>query len=228
MENTPNPKCTRCKCYWKPDDTDIKTSGLVCKTCKKCRDNDIKYKNNNKCPHGREKSKCIDCGGACVCPHNRMKYRCRDCRGVCICPHDRIRIQCRDCEPILYLIQLQRSQMQRCFNNSNLDKTNPSISYLSCDIKYFKEYFQKKMDLFNKFSEIEMTWDNIHIDHIKPVSAFNLDVPEEMLDCCHYTNLQPLLAETNLNKSCKWNDKAEEFWCNNIKGKEYLDIFIPD
>jgi hypothetical protein len=65
--------------------------------------------------------------------------------------------------------------MQRCFNNSNLDKTNPSISYLSCDIKYFKEYFQKKMDLFNKFSEIEMTWDNIHIDHIKPVSAFNLE-----------------------------------------------------
>ena len=34
---TPNPKCPRCKCYWKPDDTDIKTSGLVAKTCKKCR-----------------------------------------------------------------------------------------------------------------------------------------------------------------------------------------------
>ena len=74
---------------------------------------------------------------------------------------------------------------------------------------------------------IEITWDNIHIDHIKPVSAFNLDVPEEMLDCCHYTNLQPLLAETNLNKSCKWNDKAEEFWCNNIKGKEYIELYFP-
>ena len=35
--NTPNPKCPRCKCYWKPDETDIKTSGLVAKTCKKCR-----------------------------------------------------------------------------------------------------------------------------------------------------------------------------------------------
>jgi DNA-directed RNA polymerase subunit M/transcription elongation factor TFIIS len=35
--NTPNPKCPRCKCYWKPDETDIKTSGLLAKTCKKCR-----------------------------------------------------------------------------------------------------------------------------------------------------------------------------------------------
>jgi len=45
MENTPNPKCTRCKCYWKLDETDIKSSGLVCKTCKKCRENG---KKNNK------------------------------------------------------------------------------------------------------------------------------------------------------------------------------------
>ena len=39
--STPNPKCTRCKCYWKPDENDIKTSGVVCKTCRKCRN---KYK----------------------------------------------------------------------------------------------------------------------------------------------------------------------------------------
>jgi len=35
--NTPNPKCPRCRCYWKPDETDIKTSGILAKTCKKCR-----------------------------------------------------------------------------------------------------------------------------------------------------------------------------------------------
>ncbi len=36
-QQTPNPKCTRCKCYWVPDETDIKSSGLCCITCKKCR-----------------------------------------------------------------------------------------------------------------------------------------------------------------------------------------------
>ena len=34
---TPNPKCPRCKCYWKPLETDIKSSGLFYKTCNKCR-----------------------------------------------------------------------------------------------------------------------------------------------------------------------------------------------
>lgn len=36
-KQTPNPKCSCCECYWKPDETDIKTSGLPFKTCKKCR-----------------------------------------------------------------------------------------------------------------------------------------------------------------------------------------------
>ena len=75
------------------------------------------------------------------------------------------------------------------------------------------------MDRFNLYSEIEMTWDNIHIDHIKPVSAFNLDDTNEFLDCCHYTNLQPLIAEVNLNKSNKWNDIDDEYWLNNINNK---------
>jgi len=34
---TPNPKCNLCRCYWKPDETDVKPSGLVAKTCKRCR-----------------------------------------------------------------------------------------------------------------------------------------------------------------------------------------------
>jgi len=34
-ENILNPKCSCCDCYWKPDDTDMKTSGLPYKTCKK-------------------------------------------------------------------------------------------------------------------------------------------------------------------------------------------------
>jgi len=47
MEKTPNPKCTRCKCYWIPDETDIKSSGLVCKNSKKCRESSIKYSQEN-------------------------------------------------------------------------------------------------------------------------------------------------------------------------------------
>ncbi len=72
-----------------------------------------------------------------------------------------------------------------------------------------------------------MTFNNIHIDHIKPVSKFNLDDEDEFLDCCHYSNLQPLLSTTNLEKHNKWTDENDKYWNEKIKGKEYFEIYIP-
>ena len=45
-----------------------------------------------------------------------------------------------------------------------------------------------------------MTWDDIHIDHIKPISVFDLDDENEFLNCSNYTNLQPLLVKDNLEQ----------------------------
>ena len=87
---------------------------------------------------------------------------------------------------------------------SDLEKTQPSIEYLGCSAAYFKEYISKKMTT-------EMTFENIHYDHIKPVSIFDLNDPDELLKCCHYTNFQPLFANDNLEKSNKWNDECELF-----------------
>lgn len=69
--------------------------------------------------------------------------------------------------------------------------------------------------------------DNIHIDHIKPVSVFNLDDEEEFLNCTNYTNLQPLLVTDNLQKSDKWTEKNEKYWNDNIKDNDnYVEIYM--
>lgn len=73
----------------------------------------------------------------------------------------------------------------------------------------------------------DMNWENIHLDHIKPVNAFTLDDENEFLDCCHYTNFQPLLAKDNMSKGDKWSKPDEIFWNENIKRKEYLPLYFP-
>jgi hypothetical protein len=120
---------------------------------------------------------------------------------------------------LTYLINIQRNSLRRLFQNSNIQKIKHTIEYLGCDSEYFLSYIKSKL--------IDgMTFDNIHIDHIKPVSKFNLDDHEEFLKCCHYTNMQPLLAGDNLKKHNKWTDENDIFWNENICYKEYTTLYF--
>ena len=83
----------------------------------------------------------------------------------------------------------------------NNQKTGSAVKDLGCSIEEFKIYLE------SKFTE-GMNWNNWslygwHLDHIKPLSLFNLTNIEELLKACHYTNLQPLWAKDNLTKGDK-------------------------
>ncbi len=250
MQNTPNPKCPRCKCYWKPDETDIKSSGLVCKTCKKCRKNKKKHYEDNADKISEYKKEFYEENAKKILENAKIYYKNnadkvkeyqkkykeenpdkvketqKKYREKNKCEHNKEYGKCKICNKYLYLIYLQRMHLRKCLKNTNIKKTKPSIEYLDCSAEYFVEYFQKKMNNWNETNEVKMNWDNIHIDHIKPINAFNLDDENEFLDCCHYTNMQPLLIKDNLSKSCKWTDENDLYWCNNIINKEYFDIYI--
>ena len=200
--------------------------------CKECGGRQIcehnKQKNgciecggNRICEHNKRKSYCKDCGGSQICEHNKIRNRCIECKGSQICEHGKHKQRCKEClPPNEYLVLLQRESLRRIMKSIDIEKTKPSIEYLGCSAEYFKEYIEKKM-------KETMTWNNIHLDHIKPVSKFNLKNMTELLDCCHYSNFQPLLAFDNISKSNKWNEEDELFWNENIKGKEHLELYFP-
>jgi hypothetical protein len=57
-----------------------------------------------------------------------------------------------------------------------------------------------------------MSWDNYgvngwHIDHIKPLSAFDLTIESNLYLVWNYTNLRPLWATDNLRKGKKYVDQ---------------------
>jgi hypothetical protein len=116
--------------------------------------------------------------------------------------------------------------MRRCFSYTTLRKNKKSIDYLGCSIEYFVKYFQEKMDLYNlnKQEKDKMNFDNIHIDHIKPISKFFLNEEDEFLKCCNYKNLQPLLVSENLKKSNKWTITDEIEWNQKLNAHSDTNI----
>jgi hypothetical protein len=78
-------------------------------------------------------------------------------------------------------------------------KMGSAVKDLGCSTTELKKYIESKFT-------VGMTWENHsytgwHIDHIKPLASFNLQDRVQFLEACHYTNLQPLWAKDNMQKS---------------------------
>ena len=76
------------------------------------------------------------------------------------------------------------------------------FSYLiGCNKTYLFEH------LSLQFKE-GMTGDNYgewEIDHIRPICSFDLTKDEDVIQCFHYTNMQPLWREDNQAKGTSWS-----------------------
>lgn len=81
--------------------------------------------------------------------------------------------------------------------------------YIRCNRSATKELgcsvVELKLYLESKFLP-GMDWNNYgkwHVDHIKPLSAFDLTDVEQFKEAVHFTNLQPLWAPDNIRKRNK-------------------------
>ena len=62
MNTIQNQICNRCKSCIVTDGINSRNN-VAYKSCLTCRD-----KANKKCPHEKQKSRCVDCGGSEICP----------------------------------------------------------------------------------------------------------------------------------------------------------------
>ena len=97
QKNEDRIKCNRCYVKLLPSNFSVKRDGVLLKSCNRCREVSRKFRERNKCEHGRQRSTCKECGGVSICEHGRQRHRCKDCGGSSICEHGRERSTCKEC-----------------------------------------------------------------------------------------------------------------------------------
>ena len=72
-----------------------------------------------------------------------------------------------------------------------------------------KEILGIHNDTYKKWIEWQMTpdmtWDNIEIDHVKPICLFDVTKDEELKEAFNWKKTQPLLKEVHSQKGIKFN-----------------------
>jgi len=102
-----------------------------------------------------------------------------------------------------YKLQLTlRVRMRHALKANFAGKAYNTNKLLGCSFKDLKSYLENRWQL-------GMSWDNYSgigdgfwvIDHIKPCCQFDLTDEEQQRKCFHFTNLQPLWYNENMEKS---------------------------
>lgn len=104
------------------------------------------------------------------------------------------------------IMVLHRARIGKFFSKNKTYRANKSIEMLGCTPEEFKKHLE------SKFKE-GMTWSNHgkmgwHVDHIIPLSTFDLSNSEQAKIAFHYTNTQPLWWHENLSKGNKLDQNA--------------------
>ena len=107
---------------------------------------------------------------------------------------------------------LLRDRLNQAMKNNQ--KSGSAIADLGMSIENFKIYLEERFCANPDTSEM-MGWENYgmfgwHIDHIIPLSAFDLTDREQLLKAVHYSNLRPMWAKQNLTEGDRGMSKNKK------------------
>jgi hypothetical protein len=101
----------------------------------------------------------------------------------------------RNTDPQYRIRNVLKTRIQSALKYRGVKKKLKTIELIGCDVAFLIKHLE------NKFLP-GMTWQNHgpvwHIDHINPISSFDLCDPEQQRACFHFSNLQPLWWHINL------------------------------
>ena len=103
----------------------------------------------------------------------------------------------RETEPLFKLKHNLTNRTVSAFKHKRWNKNTKTQKMLGADYNTVKNHIESRF-------KNGMTWDNYgewQIDHIIPLASAKTE--QELIQLCHYTNLQPLWFEENISKGNK-------------------------
>ena len=103
-------------------------------------------------------------------------------------------------DPCWALARALRNRLSSLLRQKGINKSAGAYRLVGCSLAELKAHLERQFTG-------GMNWSNYgewHIDHIRPCASFDLTQEGQQKICFHWTNLQPLWAEENLQKHAKW------------------------
>lgn len=125
-------------------------------------------------------------------------------------------------------VQFRLSKIYKNRLTSSIKGECKSVNYLGIGINQLQFFIE------SQFME-NMSWENKgflwELDHVIPISKFNLTLPLHRTVCFHWCNLKPISKKDNRRKSNKLIESAikeHQIYCENVAKQQewsYIDIY---
>jgi hypothetical protein len=109
------------------------------------------------------------------------------------------RLKCKDCERDNPLEKFKRNIRNRIYTFLKNKKTMHYFEYLGCTSDNYSNWIFN----YNNIYSLDNYGKEWHIDHVIPLSHFNLENKEEQLIAFNWRNTMPLSIKENLSKNNK-------------------------
>ena len=139
------------------------------------------------------------------------------------------RLKCKDCERDDPIEKFKRNIRTRIY--LSLKKDKHTVEYLGCGSKEYMSWILNNNDGYT-LANHGKEW---HIDHVIPLSTFDLDDEDQQLVAFNWRNTMPLAAKDNLSKNNKiiphqieehYKNLLDYHTTNNIRFPQiYINLF---
>jgi len=109
----------------------------------------------------------------------------------------RIRLKYEKTSASYLLRNRLKARIHKALKCVGLRKNSKTADLIGCDFDTFRAHIESQFKRGMRWDNLGKVW---HIDHIAPVSKFNLSDPADQRRAFHFSNMRPLRVLENLTK----------------------------